>query len=625
MRHHLPQGLLALLLAACQASSAPPNFRVVELEGGPYERGLAHGQRFPAEIRSLYTRMITSSLLPYLNRERPDVASALAEYRDALYDDGQFSYQLLLQSARAMEPLIPDDAREEMQGIADGAGLPYEEVLVLNTFLDSMLALRAITMFLRSLEAPRIDSVTFGELSEDGFDNDGDGETDEADEGRLGPYESMPHASMAEVPVDAAVRIVLVDQAGIAALLGGEDGEARAPEGVDPDSIRIQLDDEVIEAPDPRITTRTVTLDDGTAALEVTFTAEGGLPPASVVSLLLSAGDRSVVSDPPPAHARLMRDERIVFTTEGLGAAPAEIESRGRPDGRTQPPAHGFAARGAATADGAPLMAHHFALLDANTAHEHTALFVHHVDEGLDYAVLGWTGLVWGFSGMNADGLSVGIQSSDSLDNGMMVDIAIHLGNLGAARLVTVGVPVGMMTREVLASAHTAAEATSMLEAMPRTYGWNLLVADRDGDLRVAEMDSDILGDGGFAEYGAGDQPAASTGPDDLRVASHYVANREDASLPPLRPQRLWSTFYFRSLRASSILGERIGDAIGALDVPTAIDILREPALVDPRDSMSAVVFEPAARRLHVAMGHVPATSGPFLPFDLTDFFGDEP
>lgn len=619
---HLVLASLAVAVAACQQTSPPPNFRVVELEGGPYERGVQHGRRFPAEIRSLYTRMLTSSILPYLNREQPDVAGVLAEYDKPLYDDGQFSFQLLLQSARAMEPLIPEDAREEMRGIADGAGLPYEEILVLNTFVDSMLSLRAITMFLRSLEAPHVDSVTFGDGAlADGVDNDGDGTEDEVDEGRLAPYEPRPHASMTEVPVDAAVRFVLVDQAGIAAVLGGHDGQERAPEGVDPDSIRLQVGSEVIEAPDPQITTRAITLPDDVAALEVTYTPAHGLPPASVVSILISAGDLSVVSDPPPAHARFMRDERIVLTTEGLGAAPTEVDNRGEPDGRTQPPALAFAVRGSATAGGETLMAHHYSLLDANTAHEHTALFVHHVDEGIDHVVLGWTGLVWGFSGMNAEGLSLGLQSSDTLDNGMMVDIAIHLANLEAARLVTVGVPVGIMARQVLSSARTTEEATALLEATPRTFGWNMLLADADGELRVAEMDADILGDGGFAAYPAGED-GASIGPDDLRVTCHYLANRDDASLPPLLPQRFWSTFYFRSLRVSALLADRIRDASGSLAVASMIDILRDERLVDPRDSMSAVVFEPSARRLHVAMGQVPATSGPFMPFDLADFFG---
>src|SRR6185503_17903670 len=136
------------------------------------------------------------------------------------------------------------------------------------------------------------------------------------------------------------------------------------PEGVDPDSIRIQVDTEVLDATDPQITSRTVTTEAGDAALEVTFTPAGGFPDASVVSLLFSAGDLSFIDDPPPGHARLMRDERIVFTTEGTGEPPDAVDNRGELDGRTQPPSIGLAVRGSATAGGDPLMAHPYALLD---------------------------------------------------------------------------------------------------------------------------------------------------------------------------------------------------------------------------------------------------------------------
>lgn len=608
----------AILLGACQEAQAPATFRVVELQGGAYERGLQHGRRFPSEIRSLYTRMLTSSTLPYLNRERPDIAATLEEYRDARYDDGQFAGELMLQSARAMEPFIPDDALDEMHGVADGAGLPYDEILVLNTFLDAMLTLRSLTVFLRGLEGPVLLSVDLGAgLSSDGIDNDGDGEIDEDREGVIDPYEPLPHAALVEVPVDATVRFVLIDQPGAAATLGHD--AVREPEGVDPGTIRLQVDTTVIEAGDPQLTTRPVTTPRG-EGLEVTFTPAGGLPPASVVSLLLSAGDRSLVTDPPPAHARFMRDERIVLSTTGLGRRPDEIDNRGERDGRTQPPSIGFVARGSATASGAPLLAHHFALLDANTAHEHTALFVHHADEGHDYVVLGWTGLVWGFSGMNDAGLSYGVACSDSLDNGMMVDVAIHLANLERARLVDVGVPIGILGRAVLSGAESVEQAATLLDDQPRTTGWNMLLADREGGALSLEMDSNILGDGGIVRI----EPAgaSSVGPDDLRMASHFVLNADDIAQEPLRPQRAWSGFYFRSLRASSILGERIEDRLGSLDVAAAEQVLSDPDLVDPRDSMSAVVFEPQAGRLHVAMGQVPATRGEFRPFALADFFG---
>ena len=533
---------LALLTGACAEAEPPATFRVLEMSGSPYERGVQHGQRFPSEIRSLYTQMLTASTLPYLNREQPDIAEVLGEYAKPLYDDGQFSYQLLLQSAQSMEREIPDDLVEEMQGVADGAGLPYEQILLLNTFLDSMLAMRAITFFIRGTESPTLLSVRFdGPLESDGADNDGDGEIDEQAEGFLDPYGSSPHASLVEVPTDASVRFVLVDQAGAAAALGLDD--SRQPEGVDPASIRIQLDTEVFEAGGTAITSRPVTTARG-EGLEVTFTPPRGFPPASVVSLLLGAGDLSVVTDPPPAHARLMRDERIVLTTAGFGA----------------------------------------------------------------------------------EGLSYGIFPSDTLDNGMVVDIVTHLSNLERARLIGVGTPIGMLARTVLNQAHNVEEATEILRTARRTFGWNMLLADGDAEIRAVEMDSGILGDGGFSTYGPSSDGSStdgsSVGPDDLRLASHFVANADDIDFAPLRPQRTWSSFYFRSLRALSHLGDRIGDGLGRLDVESAVAIMRDPVIVDPRDSMSAVVFEPAARRLHVAMGEVPATDGLFRPFDLADFFG---
>lgn len=611
-------------LPACEQAKQPAYFRVVELRGTPYERGFQHGSMFPSEIRRLYTTMLTASLLPYLNREQADIASVLAEYNGDLYDDGQFSYQMMLQSAQSMEAYIPQEFIEEMKGIADGAGLPYEKVLILNTFVDSMLTLRSITFFIRSMESPYVAWVEFEGIDSDGVDNDGDGEVDETGEGHIEPYEPRTHAALVEVPTDVTVRYLLVDQAGAKAALGID--LSRTPEGVNPESIRIQIDTEVVTSDDPQITTRAVTYDDR-EAIEVTLRRSGGFPAGSAVSLLLQSGDFSWVDDPLPAHARFMRDERITFTTLGCGSLPREVENRGENDGRTLPPSIGFAARGKATTTGDTLMAHHYTLLDSNTSHRHTALFVHHVDNGHDHVVLGHTGLIWGFSGMNSRGLSFGAFSSDSLDNGMVEEIVNNLTNISQARLLATGVPMGMMGRAVLNRAATVGEASAVVQEYQPSFGWNMLFADADGGMLAMEMDSDIRDEGGFYSYSINDNTddptsVASVGPDDLRLACHFVANTQDMDMLFIRPQRYWSSFYFRSMRAYYILGEQIELSYGALDVPKMIEIMRQPDLVDPRDSMSAVVFENTARRLHVSMGVMPATDGQFRPFDLNRLLG---
>src|SRR5579871_1406851 len=148
-----------LLLTACSAAVAPPNRQTVVLTGSPYQRGLQHGQQLGDEVRSFYTRMLSTSILPNLQREQPAISAVLPLYAAPPYADGGFSLQLLTDSARSLEHSIPRPYRDEMQGIADGAGVPYEQVLVVNTFLDSVLALRAVAQVAGQAQAPVLERV----------------------------------------------------------------------------------------------------------------------------------------------------------------------------------------------------------------------------------------------------------------------------------------------------------------------------------------------------------------------------------------------------------------------------------------------------------------------------------
>jgi hypothetical protein len=87
---------------------------VVYVQGDPYQMGLQQGVLLRSELRSLI--------------------------RDYLYGRLIVGYQLsqfwLLYQARLLDRPIPDPLRQEMQGIADGAGLSYQDVLLLNTVPD---------------------------------------------------------------------------------------------------------------------------------------------------------------------------------------------------------------------------------------------------------------------------------------------------------------------------------------------------------------------------------------------------------------------------------------------------------------------------------------------------------
>jgi len=88
--------------------------RTVYLQGKPYEMGLQQGVLLRKELRQL----VQNYLYDYLILEQ-----GVAHF-------------WLLAYARIADQDIPNDLRAEMQGIADGAGLPYQDILLLNTIPD---------------------------------------------------------------------------------------------------------------------------------------------------------------------------------------------------------------------------------------------------------------------------------------------------------------------------------------------------------------------------------------------------------------------------------------------------------------------------------------------------------
>jgi hypothetical protein len=96
---------------------------VVELTGGPYERGRQHGAALGERIRHLRGRLIDDIVFG----KGPAMGAAFLA----------ILYGILAR----MHPNIPRELREEMQGVADGAGVAYRDVLLLNCFDDVLHAL----------------------------------------------------------------------------------------------------------------------------------------------------------------------------------------------------------------------------------------------------------------------------------------------------------------------------------------------------------------------------------------------------------------------------------------------------------------------------------------------------
>jgi len=656
---------LPFLASACSERSEPPTYwRIVELHGSPYERGFQHGRLLGDEIRSLYTTLLGTSILPFLNRERRDVSSVLAQYKDdEIYGPDErgidkFSYQIQLESGRNLQALIEDEYPEyfdELRGISDGSGVEYDKILILNTFVDTMLAFRGITFYIRQIQGPLLGQVELisPAINRDGVDNNGDGAIDDGKDGLVrdwrradsgwewvDEYGPRPSASFVELPTDVAIRLLLEDQFPLAnsSLLPEVPQE---PQTMNPFSIRVRLGDALYqpqgcdercrrcdEAPaglecscEPPFRIRCAG-DEG-QSLEVLFTPPAQLQAARTGSFTIQAGNSSRIEWPTPTHARNMREERITYTTRGAGKSLQEVSNREEGGSRSQPPALGFGVRGDATWDGALRLAHNFALLDANAAHKHTVLFVHRPDDGKDHAVVAWAGTIAGFSGMNEDGLTYLINTADTLDNAMTKQV--DRDSL-EARMVSEGVPVFMMGRRMLERMTTVAEAQQYLEFdVDATFGWNLLLGDAGRDLAAVELDTNLDRElnRGYFSFAPG-EGIGSTGPHDLRIGSHFQKNSQDIDKDFwmvksiwIQPQRYWSTFWPRAVQAHAVLGEEIERYHGFIGTREMKDILRVRELHDARDGMNSVVFEPECRRLHFAMGQVPTTDGPFIPFEL--------
>lgn len=614
---------LAGVLASC-AAEPPPRYEILHLSGTPYARGLQHGKKLSSKIKSFYTTMLATSLLPYLNRERAGIAAYLGVYADDAYGNGQFSLKLLRESAVELEKSIPQRFLDEMHGIADGAGVPYTDVLVLNTFFDSVLGARAITYFLQQLDAPqlKIVEVIAPALLSDAIDNDGDGQTDEEGEGRLDPYGSSATASLVGIPLDAHFRFTLQNA-----------------QGVNTKSVRVALGTELYTPGNPALTVTAIGPpgEQSQTVVQVDLVPPKSLPAAAAVSLSVQASGLRIITETPPDHPRTLRNEQMTFGTAGLAKQTFEVANRGAQDRRSQPPSIAFALRGTATKQGTPLLAHHFSLLDAGTSHKHTVLQFHHPDSGPDFAFPGWAGIIWGLSGINDRGLSIAVNMSDTLNNPLVGRVRSALFDpdvgLEGARLLSSGLPVGFVGRSALEGATTAAEAAEQIKGVAQTFGWMYLVADKSGGMELIETNSNILGAEATAPTSytpdvtlpgntdAHGRPWASVGPDDLRMSVAFRKLADDLTLSlvvfKLKPQRFWTSYFFSATRAFATLGDAISTNYGQFDVPRAIEVLRTPGLFDHNDSMNAAVYEPATRTLHVAMGLVPATDSPFDSYQL--------
>lgn len=611
--------VLFLAGTACVQSTEVRNpiiVRTVHLHGTHYEMGLQHGRLLSGDMKHLYTRFLTMSVLPYMSREQPFISGFFPYYLDERFLHGNFGFEILKEAAFSLETYLPETYRDELRGISDGSGMSYSETLILNTFLDSLLCVLNIRAALGVIQSPWIGRVVFSDrITRDGIDNDEDGTVDEWDENVLQPLRYSRYGTMKEIPPRSTLEFTLRDYSLSLKRLG---------DGILMDTLRIEInsvlymrgsegwwDDRCEKMPTIRIT------------------PPGGFPASQPVSVVIVAGDQQWTYDPPPAKTNVSREHTFTFSTQGAGLDLRDIPNAEIPDKLGNADSVSFAAHGDATKSGELIVGRHFALLDIDLAHKFAYIIVYHprdkeTGELLHKcATLSWSGISWAITGMNDSGLVVGLSRSDTLN-----DSAV--GNMTKLRILPEGFPIGMLMRHILENFDNLDDAGLYLQSVKPVNGWSILLADgKTRDIRVAEIVPDILCEGvGYDVYTPDTKlpenrdpwgrAYASVTPYDIRSSNLFMKKLDDF---PGVPQIEWSGGVFSGLRSHHYTGKILESYIGRLDPIAAIEVLRSPALVHERDSMHSGVLLPESLSMFVALGERPATAGGFQYFSREDLF----
>ncbi len=137
--------LLALVLPVFAQEKPQPfgtaddinGVRVFRVEGTPAEIGRRVGRNFRDEIRFLFK-----------------------EYFETYTEDPELRDKFV-ENAKNLEKYLSDDERAELKGLAEGAELDWEHVLIVHTFLDAIRIVNCSTFVLEP-PATKNDTVIFG-------------------------------------------------------------------------------------------------------------------------------------------------------------------------------------------------------------------------------------------------------------------------------------------------------------------------------------------------------------------------------------------------------------------------------------------------------------------------------
>jgi predicted choloylglycine hydrolase len=239
-------------------------------------------------------------------------------------------------------------------------------------------------------------------------------------------------------------------------------------------------------------------------------------------------------------------------------------------------------AEGSRSSSGAPLLGRNLDYPSRGYAQEYSLVTVYRPEGKRAFASVGFPGLLGCLSGMNESGLSLAV-------------LEVFQSRLFTRRLDLGGTPYAICFRRLLEECDTVDEARARLEKMRRTSVFNLAVADPK---RVAVFET--------TTRRVRERPADAG----ACVCTNHFCSSE------MRPSFSFNVFKTFDRLALLRKHERrtgrfaVGDLHASLHAASQGD-----------HTLQTMVFEPAERRLHLAVGQLPSSAGPLRTLELAPLF----
>jgi hypothetical protein len=224
------------------------------------------------------------------------------------------------------------------------------------------------------------------------------------------------------------------------------------------------------------------------------------------------------------------------------------------------------------SATGEPLFGRNLDYPTMGYLHEYSLVTVYRPKGKHAFASIGFPGMIGCLSGMNDAGLALAVHE-------------VHKTKDGSTGLDPKGVPYTLAFRRILEDCTTVEEAAKLLRGLKRTTMLNLAVCDKNG--------------GAVFEITTKDVVVRKPEGDICTCTNHFVSKELGAGVTCDRLPKL------DAVREGT-------KKIGLAEVAKKLDAVNQGA-----GTLQTMVFEPAALKLHLAIGKCPSSALPLKEIDL--------